>query len=262
MTKLRFMVAVGALALASQPALAAGECTKLTITGHPEYAPIAYRDGGRIAGAAPNLVEAIAAELNVPVESKDTGSWADAQAATRDGAADIIFGIYFNDERATYLDYVKPAFMVDPVVVLVAKGKAFPFAGRDDLVGKKGVTNKGESYGIEFDAFMDEHLSVTRSDGVDAAFGALLAGNADYMIVGLYPGIAEATVVGLQDKLEPLSPSLLAADMFVAFSKKSPCLSLMGSFSTAIAEMSAGGRYAAMLDDATKVWEQSIAPSN
>jgi polar amino acid transport system substrate-binding protein len=252
----------GALALTSTAAFAADECAKIVATGHPQYPAIASKQGDTLVGAAPTLVETIAKQLNVPLESKFMGNWADAQAAARDGKADMIFGIYFNDERATYLDYVRPAFMVDPVVVLVAKGKAFPFAGRDDLIGKMGVTNEGESYGIEFDAFMDAHLSVTRSNGVDAGFGSLLAGNADYMIVGLYPGIAEATVVGLQDKLEPLSPSLLAADMFIAFSKKSPCLSLMGAFSTAIAEMSADGRYAAMLADATKVWERSVTPIN
>ena len=52
------------------------------------------------------------------------GSWADAQAATRDGKADMIFGVYFNDERAQYLDYVQPAFMYDDAAVFVAKGKA------------------------------------------------------------------------------------------------------------------------------------------
>jgi polar amino acid transport system substrate-binding protein len=72
------------------------------------------------------------------------GTWADAQAAARDGKADMIFGIYYNDERATYLDYVQPAFIFDPVVVFV-KGKEFPFKGQDHLIGKKGVTNQGES---------------------------------------------------------------------------------------------------------------------
>jgi len=62
----------------------------------------------------------------------------DAQKAAREGKVDIIFGVYFNDERASYLDYVRPAFMIDPVVVMVAKGKGFPFRGRQDLVGKEG----------------------------------------------------------------------------------------------------------------------------
>jgi polar amino acid transport system substrate-binding protein len=255
MKKLISIAVLGMLALASQAALAANDCAKLTITGHPEYAPIAYRDGDRIAGGAPALVEAIAAELNVPVEATYTGSWADAQAAARDGDADIIFGIYFNNERATYLDYVRPAFMIDPVVAMVAKGKAFPYKGQDDLIGKKGVTNEGESYGVEFDAFIAEHLTVARSQGVGKAFEAVLSGDADYMIVGLYPGIAEAAQLGLKDKLEPLAPPRLAADMFVAFSKRSPCLALIEAFSTAITAMSADGRYAAMLAEATKAWE-------
>ncbi len=259
MKKLVPLAIAAALALASQSALAAGECTKLTITGHPEYAPIAYRDGDKIVGAAPALVEAIAAGLNVPVESKYTGSWADAQAAARDGTADIIFGIYYNDERATYLDYVRPPFMLDPVVAMVAKGKTFPFTGQDDLVGKKGVTNEGESYGVDFDAFIKDHLTVARSQGVDKAFEALVSGDADYMIVGLYPGIAEAAQIGVKDKLEALDPPLLTADMFVAFSKKSPCVSLIDSFSDAIKAKTADGSYAKMLDEATTTWEASLA---
>jgi len=35
-------------------------------------------------------------------------------------------------ERATYLDYVQPAFIFDPVVVFVIKRKEFPFKGHDD----------------------------------------------------------------------------------------------------------------------------------
>ena len=71
------------------------------------------------------LVEAIAKKINVPLESKAMGTWADAQAATKDGKADMIFGIYYNDERATYLDYVQPAFIFDPVVVFVKNDKKF-----------------------------------------------------------------------------------------------------------------------------------------
>ena len=116
------------------------------------------------------LVEAIAKKLNIPLESKYMGTWADAQAAAREGKADMIFGIYYNDERATYLDYVQPAFMFDDVAIFVVKGKEFPFKGQDDLIGKKGVTNQGESYGNDFDAFIKDKLNVARTDGIDDAF--------------------------------------------------------------------------------------------
>ena len=108
----------------------------------------------------------------------------------------MIFGIYYNDERATYLDYVQPAFMFDDVAIFVVKGKEFPFKGQDDLIGKKGVTNQGESYGIAFDAFIKDKLDVARTAGIDAAFKDLLAGKADYLIAGYYPGVAEAAKAG------------------------------------------------------------------
>ena len=200
-----------------------------------------------------------ALKLGVPVVSKYTGSWADAQMAARDGTADIIFGIYFNDERATYLDYVQPAFMLDPVVAMVATGKNFPFTGQDDLIGKKGVTNNGESYGPALDAFIADKLTMTRTSGVDKAFNAVISGEADYMIAGLYPSITAAAQFRVTGQLDPLDPPLLTADMFIAFSKKSPCLGLIEPFSKAITAMTADGTYATALKEAITTWTTWIA---
>ena len=244
-----------ALTLTGTVAFAADECTKITATGHPDYPVIAYKDGDKIIGAAPTLVETIAKQINVPLESNYTGTWEEAQAAARDGKADMIFGIYYNDERATYLDYVQPAFTFDDVALFVVKGKEFPFTDKNDLVGKKGVTNQGESYGNEFDAFMKEKLDVSRTDGIDAAFKDLLDGKADYLIAGYYPGLAEAAKEGLKDKVVALNQALLSQEMFVAFSKKSPCASLAGKFGEGITQLTTDDSYDKMLVEAQKAWE-------
>lgn len=241
------------------PGTAAADCTKLTITGHPEYPPIGWRDGGRIIGAGAAVVSKIASDLGLAVESKYSGSWADAQAAAQNGTVDVIFGIYFNEERATYLDYVRPAFMIDPVVVMVREGEALPFSKWDDLVGKKGVTNEGESYGSEFDKFMVERLTVSRAKGTEATFRELVDGKADYMIVGLYPGQAEAARLGIKDRVEALSPFLLSADMFIAVSKKSPCRRHLKAFGAKVAAMVKDGSVQTMLLNATSVWESRPA---
>jgi ABC-type amino acid transport substrate-binding protein len=60
--------------------------------------------------------------------SKDFGSWEGAQQAARSGQADVIFGIYKNDARALYLDYIEPPFMMDPASIVVRKGTGFAFA--------------------------------------------------------------------------------------------------------------------------------------
>ena len=49
------------------------------------------------------------------------------------------------------------------------------------------------------------------------------------LIAGYYPGIAEAAKEGLKDKVVALNQALLSQEMFVAFSKKSPCRSLAGN---------------------------------
>jgi polar amino acid transport system substrate-binding protein len=244
-----------ALTLTGSAAFAADECTKITATGHRYYPVIAYRDGDNIVGAAPTLVETIAKQINVPLESKYTGTWEEAQAAARDGKVDMIFGIYYNDERATYLDYVQPAFTFDDVAIFVVKGKEFPFTGQDDLIGKKGVTNQGESYGNEFDAFMKDKLDVARANGIDAAFKDLLDGKADYLIAGYFPGLAEAAKEGNKDKVVALNQALLSQEMFVAFSKKSPCRSLASKFGEGITELTTNDSYDQILAEAQKAWE-------
>ncbi|MGE3529473.1 MAG: substrate-binding periplasmic protein [Methyloceanibacter sp.] len=242
-------------ALAFASTASAQDCAKITATGHPQYPVVAFKDGEAIAGAAPMLVETIAKKLNIPLESKAMGSWADAQAAARDGTADMIFGIYYNDERAQYLDYVQPAFMYDDVAVFVPKGKAFDLKSQDDLIGKKGVTNEGESYGDAFDAFMKDKLDVTRTNGIEEGFKLLLDGKADYLIAGYYPGLAEAARAGVKDEVEVLDQALVTAEMFVAFSKKSPCAGLADKFGQGIIELTTDGSFDTMLNDATAKWD-------
>ncbi len=259
MNKFTCFAIFAALGLACSNAVADESCTKITATGHPAYPVIAFKNGDNIAGAAPELVAKIAKTLKVPLESKYMGTWEEAQAATRDGKADLILGIYYNDARSEYLDYVQPAFMYDDVAVFVIKGKEFPFKGKDDLIGKKGVTNKGESYGNEFDAFMKDKLDVTRADGIGEAFETLTSGEVDYLIAGYHPGVAEAAKDGLKNKIVPLDQALLTAEMFVAFSKKSPCRSLAPGFGQGITDLTTDGSFDAMVEDASAAWDKAQA---
>ncbi len=230
------------------------DCEMLVMTGHPSYPPVAWASKGTIVGAAPGIVARIASSLGVKqVTSKDFGSWEAAQAAARSGQADLIFGIYKNNERLAYLDYVEPAFMVDPVSVVVRAGRPFTFAKWSDLAGKKGVTNVGESYGDEFDAFLAKELTVTRAAGVDKTIATVLDGQADYAILALYPGRNVARKHGVDTKLEFLPKEIVHAEMFVAFSKSSRCATALKTrFATALAAEVASGRVKAALEAADR----------
>jgi polar amino acid transport system substrate-binding protein len=228
-------------------------CSALVITGHPSYPPVAWAADGTIVGAGPELVRGIAAKLGVGnVTSKDFGTWEGAQAAARDGQADVIFGIYKNDARAKYLNYVDPPFMMDPVSVVVRKGAGFAFTEWSDLKGRKGVTNAGESYGNKFDAYIASDLTVARAAGVDKAFASLLAGQADYLIIGLYPGRDEARKLGIAGKVEVLPKEVVSAPMYVAFSKQSKCGGLVPGFAAGITTSVDDGAVRRLLDDVNR----------
>ena len=251
-----------AATFSANAARAEESCTKIVATGHPEYPVMAFKEGNRIMGAAPLLVGEIAKELKVPFESKYMGSWSEAQSAAREGKADMIIGVYYTDERAENLEYVQPPFVYDPVQVFVANDKPFEFKGQDDLIGKKGVANEGESFGTTFDAFLKNKLAVVRVDGLSAAFDALLSGNADYVIAPYYPGTAELQRLGLEEKIESLEPALLSEELFVAFSKKSPCVSLSPKFGEGITEMTTDGRFRQLVRDAFAEWDAEKSPQD
>jgi len=255
MNRILCLSVLAALTFSGNAALAADTCTKIVSTGHPQYPAIAFKHGDSIVGAAPALVEAIAKDLDIPLESKFMGTWSEAQAAARDGKADMIVGVYFNDERAEYLDYVQPAFVFDPVVVFVAKDRTFDFKDQNDLIGKKGATNEGESYGTKLDAFIKDKLDVARTSGIDDALNDLVAGKVDYVIAGYYPGDAQLSALGIDDKVQALEPALLSAEMFVAFSKKSPCAALASKFGDSITKLTTDGSFHKMLLDAIAKWD-------
>jgi polar amino acid transport system substrate-binding protein len=245
-----FLMAL-ALSMLNGAAAADSSCPSLVITGHPSYPPVAWGSGGEIVGAAPDMVADIARALGVgKVTSRNFGSWEKAQAAAKDGEADIIFGIYKNDERMKVLDYVEPAFMKDPVSVVVRRGDRFPYAKWDDLKGRKGVTNTGESFGNAFDAFMASSLMVKRSQGVEKAFEALMEKSADYLIIGFYPGKIKANQLGVAAKVEFLPEEIDSFGMYVAFSKKSKCNALKARFAESIRKEVAEGRVVPRLEAA------------
>ena len=76
---------------------------------------------------------------------------------------------------------------------------------------------------------------------------------------GLGQDGAEAAKEGIKDQVEAMDQALLTAEMFVAFSKKSPCTALADKFGQAITEMTTDGSFDAILAKATADWDAAQA---
>jgi len=193
---------------------------KIIISGHPEYPPVTWGEGDTITGVAAEMAATVFTELGVPYEIRDTGPWKRVQRNAERGEIDVIAAAYDNPERRTYMDYTIP-FMKDPVSVFVLKGKAFPFRRWEDLIGKRGNTSLGESYGKDFDRFIEQKLTMDRTPMMIQNFLKLEAGRVDYAIIGLYPGLANASITGFKNKIEVLPRNITEENFHMTFSKKS-----------------------------------------
>lgn len=206
----------------SQPIQQDVEASEKTyvVSGHPEWPPIMWKDGEMIVGAGTDLVEKIAGDLGIKIESKYDGLWDEVQAKAKSGEADMLVAAYKTAERETYMDYSNE-YTIDPISLFVKKGKSFKYDKWDDLVGKKGIATVGDSYGQEFDDFIKSKLNVTRVNTVDEAFAALENGTADYFIYAFYSGEKAISDKNLKDKVEILPKNVAEEKFYITISKKS-----------------------------------------
>ena len=231
-------------------------CPRVVMVGHPDYPPFSWAVNKRLIGMGPSLMEALAADAGVELELRYTESWSAALQLVMRGNADGIYGLYRNAERAQWLSYLVTPIADDEVAVIVARGKAFPYKDRNSLLGKHGVTSNGESYEDSLDTFINARLDVIRVPGQAAVLRALIDGKADYAIMPLATGLAEARTLKLQDRIEVLSKDLLVTKMFIAFGRQSPCRDLADRFSRKLKELASNGTLKRMIGEANDLWDQ------
>lgn len=207
----------------------AGECEpckKIIVTGNAEYPPLTWQDKknpGKIIGFAVELLEIACKDIGIAVEGKYVGPWARAQSEVKNGHVDMLGGAYITEERKIYMDYIIPPFVMDPTVIFVKKGSKIRFEKWEDLIGLIGGTPIGNSYGESFDKFAKERLTIERVPKLVQAFEKLEMGRNQYVVYGLYPGLADAEVTGFMDKIDYLPNSIISEGLYFTISKKSVC---------------------------------------
>lgn len=243
------------------------QCKKILVTGNAEYPPLTWQDKTnpkKLIGFAVELLEIAFNEIGIEVEARYVGPWARAQYEVKSGNIDMIGGAYITEERKTYMDYVLPPFVMDPTVIFVKKGKSFPFEKWEDLIGLSGVTPIGNSYGEKFDKFAEDHLTINRIAKLSLAFKMLEYERSNYLVYGLYPGLAEAEVTGLDDKIEYLTNSVISEGLYFTFSKKSPCncQQIKDHLAKKIKEFSDQSLPDKLITKYLKVWKEQSKPIN
>jgi len=229
----------------------------LLASGHPEYPPFMWREGNKIVGVGPEILSAACKELGIPIKIEFAGTWDDVTNDIRKGKIDAVVALYQTDERKKYLDY-SIAYGKDPVVVFVRKDKVFACRKWDDLIGKRGTTTSGDSYGQAFDSFMAAKLKVARFKTAEENFKALENGTADYFVYAMYSGLFESKKLGIDNKITYLKPYLTTENWHLAFSKGSKYAKYLPDINRVISKMAGSGAIDKLAAKYTVYYEESV----
>lgn len=229
----------------------------LLASGHPEYPPFMWQEGNKIIGVGPEILSAACKELGIPLKIEFSGSWDDVVKDVRKGKIDAVVALYQTSQRKEYLDY-SIDYAKDPVVVFVRKDKVFPYRKWDDLIGKRGTTTLGDSFGQAFDSFIAAKLKVSLLKTVEENFAALENGKADYFIYAMYSGLFESKKLGMENKVVYLKPPLTTERWYLAFSKGSKYAKYLPDINRIISRMVVRGTVDNLVAKYTTYYEESV----
>lgn len=199
---------------------AKGAKAVLIISGHPAYPPVMWNSNSGMKGVGVELAKTICHELDIECDVRYEGPWKRVQEKARSGKIGIIAGLYMNNERKAYIDYTQP-YMEEPNCIIINKKSPFQFVRRHDLIGKKGITIHGDSFGQELDEFIQSHLIIKRVYSTDALFKNLMTGRVDYVLWGLYPALANIAKRDIRKKVSVVNVPFGMESMHLGLSKKS-----------------------------------------
>jgi len=200
-------------------------CPLLVASGNPQYPPYLWRDPSdeqKLVGANADLMQWLAAEIGIPVETRYVGPWGRVQEEMRAGRIDLIAGAFFTLPRTEYMDYFHPAFRETRSVIWTRTAAPVPFKRWGDLAGRQGVTVINNSFGVEFDNYARQSLKITQVASIEQAILMLQRGRADYLIYEDTPAEAYAARGG-GVAIQPLLPAIAREGLYVTLSHRSRC---------------------------------------
>lgn len=253
-----FWIAGLILAVGTWPAQAADECRKVIVSADPEFPPFAWYDGKTLRGASVDVVLAVLRGMKLPYELRYTGPFLRLLHSAEIGQVDIIAELKRTPEREAFLAYAETPIFQNPTSVFVRAGEGIKgFSGRESLRGLAGGVTRGTRFGGGLDEFVAEHLRVEEGPGIRENFSKLEAKRFDYFISPHYPAMTYLVTSGQEQHFEVLKPFVAEANVYVGWSRKSPCLGRLKEFDAMLRRYLAVTKVATMVNASFDDWRRS-----
>lgn len=177
---------LGILLLISHQVVANDQCSKITISSHPDYPPFHWRTENHLIGASIEVSNNIFSELGIEVVVKYIGPWKRVLKSAKDGKIDFIPALKKTKSRQIFMRFTNNAFASNPVAVFMRKDEKRIPNKLSDLTGLFGSISAGDKHGEPIDSFLNKQKNLQRIHGIAQNFHMLDLKRTDYFVDGYY----------------------------------------------------------------------------
>ena len=155
---------------------------ELTIYGNQAKPPKYWLEDGQAKGILVDMTKHLGDAMNCEFYISLL-PWKRAYVSAEKGLGGII-GLSMSDERLKLFDYSDIMF-IDELLLVVKKGREFPFKNISDLEGKLLGIGRGSHYGTNFDKALEANVfEISEDDSPIDRFEKLLAERIDVLVIG------------------------------------------------------------------------------
>ncbi len=203
-------------------------------------------DSEEMVGAIVEALRDFFKEHNIKMKTRIV-PWKRAMYELEIGKIDVIGAIFVTEKRKEFAVYSIPHSTLYGVVIAL-RAKPIVFNSWEDLIGKRGGTVSGVSFGNKFDTFLKENLEVEGVRTLDQNLDKLKAGRIDYILE--YEFSARMELIKREDSSQfMILPKLVSSEKcYLAFSKKSPYKKYLPSINEKLQQMRDDGSIQELFD--------------
>ncbi len=228
-------VMAGILHSASITGVSAEQCETPLLSGPPIWPPFINpeADGKPRNGFALEFVETVFSGMGQPYQIDGAKPWPRVLKELETGELDIVFTIFDTPERRAKFVYTEH-WISDLYAVITAKGREFDYGSVDDLRTRQGLSYSGMRFPPPLDAATRDNENFTTVNEVALMHKMLKHNRVDYVLASV------ATFMNLlpdgysTGDYTVLAESAVRIPVYMAISKKSPCVELLNDFNAQI----------------------------
>jgi polar amino acid transport system substrate-binding protein len=226
-------LAFGLALLAGTPATAAPALS----LGIPGNAPLAGLDGEHVTGIVALATVAALEEMGRQVTAKRL-PFKRMYHDVHSGRLDVAVSVLRTEERARQAYYSAP-IVTEYTVIMVPRGRGFPFRRLADLDGKR----IGAQLGFVYPGLQQTRAQLIREKNYEVNIRKVAAGKLDGAVVGSITGPYLARELGLSDRIEFLPLAIGEVPLGAALSKSAFDESDLAAFDAAVSKFRGGAEW-------------------